>query len=74
MFKHSPIAAALSSLTTLAMAGCAANGGTTPAAPPATQPQAGRISSDRMAPKDGILYHVSHYMATRGHAVRNSRA
>ncbi|MGA2759580.1 MAG: hypothetical protein ABSF08_04555 [Candidatus Cybelea sp.] len=61
IFKHSPMAAALGCLTALAMAGCAANSGATPAAQPATQPQA-----------RGILYHVRHYMLTRGHTVRNS--
>jgi hypothetical protein len=73
MFKHSPIVAALGCLTALAMAGCAAGSGATPAPPPATQSQARGIAfGPGWLQKDGILYHVPHYMATRGHAVRNS--
>jgi len=73
MIKHSPIAAALGCLTVLAMAGCAGNGGTTTPAPPTTQAQAHGVAfGPGWLHQDGILYHVPHYMATRGHAVRNS--
>ncbi|HLY02905.1 MAG TPA: hypothetical protein VKR56_10500 [Candidatus Cybelea sp.] len=73
MHKQSRFAAVLGCITVLAMAGCAANGGVSPTAPSATQPQARGIAfGPGWVQQDGILYHVPHYMATRGQARRNS--
>jgi len=69
MLNHSPAAAALGCLAVFAMAGCSANGSPTPATPPATQPQARGVAfGPGWLQKDGILYRVPHYMATRGKA------
>jgi len=66
MYKHSRFAGIAGVVAALAVAGCAANGGVTPSAGSATQQQArGGLSFDAgWVQKDGILYHVPHYMAT----------
>jgi hypothetical protein len=72
MYKHSPYARALGCLAALAMAGCAANSSVTPTAGSNTQLQArgGLTFSSGWVQRDGILYHVPHYMATRQTAIR----
>jgi len=72
MYEHSRFTAVLGCMAALAMAGCAGNSGATPA-PPAIQPQArGNTFGPGWVQQDGILYHVPHYMATRGQASRNT--
>jgi hypothetical protein len=69
MYRHSQLTAVLGCITVLAMAGCATNSGVAPTAPSATQPQARGIAfGPGWIQRDGILYHVPHYMATRGQA------
>jgi hypothetical protein len=75
MYRHSRLVAALGCMATLAMVGCATNGGVAPVPGSATQQQ----SQNRvpMGPdwiqKDGVLYHVPHYMATRDMAARQPK-
>jgi hypothetical protein len=71
MYKQKPLARILTCAIALAMAGCAA-GGVAPTTGSATQPQAlGGLSFDAgWVQKDGILYHVPHYMGTLKQANR----
>ncbi len=67
MHTHSRIAATIGCIATLAMVGCSANSGSV--APPigTTQQQfrsGGPVGSGWIT-KDGVTYHVPHYMATR---------
>ncbi len=62
-------AAVLSAFAAFAVAGCATNGGVTPVTPQ-QQPQARVPSGPGWVEKDGVLYHVPHYMVTRNSAVK----
>ena len=76
MYNHSRYARILGCVAALAMAGCAANGaGIAPSTGSATQQQArGGLSFDNgWVQKDGIVYHVPHYMATVKQANRRVR-
>jgi len=66
MNKLSRFAGALACVAALAIAGCAGNGGVTPSAGSVTPPQArgGLFFDAGWVQKDGIVYHVPHYMAT----------
>ena len=77
MHLHLRLAAVLGCAATLGMAGCASNGAITPMAG-TSQPQAQRaVAPPRFdtgwIQKDGVLYHVPHYMATRQTAQRQGR-
>jgi serine protease len=72
MKNHSRFAGALALVAAFAVAGCAGNGGVTPSAGSATQPQAHSVlfSDTGWVQKDGVLYHVPHVMVTREAADR----
>jgi len=72
MYKHSRLAAVLGCVAALAVAGCATNGGITPSAGSAAQQSVhGGLSFDAgWVTKDGITYHVPHYMVTAKQATR----
>jgi hypothetical protein len=76
MYRHSRFAGILGCVIALAMAGCATNSGIAPPTGSATQPQSrGGISFDAgWVQKDGIRYHVPHYMATVRQAARRVRS
>ena len=66
MQMHSRVAAALGCLATLAMVGCAANSGVAPSTVSMQQQsRATGPSGPGWINKDGVVYHVPHYMATR---------
>jgi hypothetical protein len=71
MYRHSRIAAIFGCIAVLAMVGCAANSGVGPSLT-TTQQQAHTTapSGPGWVQKDGVLYHVPHYMATRETATR----
>ncbi len=71
MYSHTRLAAALGCVATLAMVGCASNAGFAPSSG-ATQQQAQATipSAQGWIQKDGVLYHVPHYMATLSNATR----
>ncbi len=67
MYKHSRFAAALGCIAALAIAGCAANSGVNPMAGSATsqlQARGAFTFGPGWVQKDGIVYHVPHYMGT----------
>jgi hypothetical protein len=65
MNKHSRLFAALGCVATLAMVGCATNGGLTPQNRTSQQVQSNAFSGPGWIEKDGVLYHVPHYMLPR---------
>jgi hypothetical protein len=67
MHKFSRFAAALGCVAALGMAACSGNGGVTPSAGSNSQLKSGGgLGFDAgWVQKDGITYHVPHYMATR---------
>lgn len=66
MYNHSRLAATLWCAATLAMVGCSSNAGVAPLAGAAQQQmQSSPFSGPGWIEKDGVLYHVPHYMATR---------
>lgn len=67
MHKYSRFAAALGCVAALAITACSGNSGVTPSAGSNSQLQArGGLGFDAgWVQKDGIIYHVPHYMATR---------
>ncbi len=66
MYRHSRIAAIAGSVAALAIAGCAANSGVAPSAGTTLQQsRTAAPSGSGWISKDGVLYHVPHYMATR---------
>ncbi len=68
MYNHSRVAGILGCVAALTIAGCSAGGGVAPTAGSATQSSARDFSfSAGWIHKDGIIYHVPHYMVTRGH-------
>lgn len=73
MYNHSPLAAALAYMAALAMVGCATNAGLTPASGVAPQTRSIAFSSSGWIEKDGVTYHVPHYMVTRERALQNVR-
>ena len=71
MYRHSRIAAIAGSVAALAIAGCAANSGVAPSAGTTLQQsRTAAPSGSGWISKDGVLYHVPHYMATRQTATR----
>lgn len=71
MYKHAQLIAVLGSITMLAMVGCSSNSGVTPTAPSTIQSQALAVTfGPGWLQHDGIVYHVPHYMATRGSVKR----
>jgi hypothetical protein len=65
MHKHSRFAAAFGCVATLAMAGCATTGGLTPQSGISQQARTNAFSGPGWIEKDGVLYHVPHYMMSR---------
>ncbi|MBV9027356.1 MAG: hypothetical protein JO311_01955 [Candidatus Eremiobacteraeota bacterium] len=75
MFSHSRLAGILGCALVLALAGCAANGGVAPTVGSTTQAQSHGVPfGTGWVQKDGIVYHVPHYMVTRSNAVHISPA
>ncbi|MGA8575681.1 MAG: hypothetical protein WB609_08380 [Candidatus Cybelea sp.] len=70
MYSHTRLAAALGCVATLAMVGCASNAGIAPIGATQQQAQTTVPSGPGWIQKDGVLYHVPHYMATRGTATQ----
>ncbi len=69
MFKRSRIAGILGCAAVLAIVGCSASSGLTPVNGTTAQQQSLKgIPTAGWVYKDGALYHVPHYMATRGNA------
>jgi serine protease len=71
MYKPSRLAAIFGCAATLAMVGCAANSGVTPFGGTTTQQSQSHVvpfSGPGWIQKDGVLYHVPHYMVTRSAA------
>src|SRR5271165_3293151 len=67
MKKLSRFAAALGCISALAMAGCAGSSGVAPSAGSSTtqlQAHGGLTFGPGWVQKDGVLYHVPHYMGT----------
>jgi serine protease len=66
MYKRSRLVGILGCAAALAMVGCANNSGVTPLTGATTQQQAQRAVPQGLGwiEKDGVLYHVPHYMAT----------
>src|SRR5579864_4864516 len=66
MFKRSRLAGILGCAAVVAMVGCSANSGVTPASGTTAQQQS--VRGVPMGPgwifKDGVLYHTPHYMST----------
>ena len=69
MHRPSRFPAVLGCLATLAMVGCASNAGVAPLTPQ-QQPQAQVPSGPGWIFKDGVLFHVPHYMKSRDAAVK----
>ena len=66
MHMHSRIAAVLGCAATLALVGCATNGGLAPMTNAQQQsPASVGFGTGGWVQKDGVLYHTPHYMATR---------
>ncbi|MBV9700308.1 MAG: hypothetical protein JO078_09310 [Candidatus Eremiobacteraeota bacterium] len=75
MFSHSRLAGILGCALVLALAGCSANSGIAPTVGSTTQAQSHGVPFGiGWVQKDGITYHVPHYMVTRDHAARISPA
>src|SRR5579863_9383322 len=74
MYKRSRLAGILGCAAVLAIVGCSANSGVTPVSgTTAQQPSSKSVPMAGWIYKDGVLYHVPHYMATRQmaeHAVK----
>lgn len=69
MHTQTRLAATLGCVATLAMVGCASNGGLTPSSGAPAQQAPSSISWDSgWIQKDGVVYHVPHYMMTRDRA------
>jgi hypothetical protein len=69
MHRPSRFTAVLGCLAMLAMVGCATSAGVGPVTPQ-QQPQARVPSGPGWVYKDGVLYHLPHYMVTRNAAVK----
>lgn len=67
MHKHSLLAGIVAGVAAFAIAGCSANNGVTPSAGSSTQSSVrGGVGFDSgWVMKDGVIYHVPHYMGTR---------
>jgi hypothetical protein len=71
MHIHSRLAAVLGCAAALAMVGCAANGSLTPSnGAPSEQASSSILWDAGWIQKDGVVYHVPHYMPTREKAPR----
>lgn len=69
MYSHTRLAAALGCVATLAMVGCASNAGLAPIGGATQQQTQSTVPSGQgWVEKDGVLYHVPHYMGTRAMA------
>jgi hypothetical protein len=69
MHIHSRLAAVLGCAATLALVGCATNGGLAPLTNSQQQsPASVGFNTGGWIQKDGVLYHTPHYMATRHEA------
>jgi hypothetical protein len=71
MHMHSRLAAVLGCMATLAMVGCATNGGLTPQSSVSQGAPSNLFSGPGWIEKNGVLYHVPHYMVTREMAAQN---
>lgn len=69
MYRPSRITAVLGGLAILAMAGCATNGAVAPVTPQ-QQPAARVPSGAGWITKNGVTYHVPHYMVTRNSTLK----
>ncbi|MFZ1016914.1 MAG: hypothetical protein WAN39_03490, partial [Candidatus Cybelea sp.] len=74
MHEHSRLTAFLGCITAFAFfVGCATNNSVTTTPPSAIQSQARGVAfGPGWVQRDGILYRIPHYMATRGQAKRLS--
>ncbi|MBV8197234.1 MAG: hypothetical protein JO263_03805 [Candidatus Eremiobacteraeota bacterium] len=75
MFSHSRLAGILGCAVIIALAGCSASSGVAPTVGSTTQTQGHGIPfGPGWVQKDGVTYHVPHYMVSRNHAVKISPA
>jgi len=70
MYRYSRIAAIFGCVAFFAMVGCASNSGIAPTGATLQQAQTRVPFGPGWIQKDGVLYHVPHYMATRETATR----
>ena len=73
MERITRLAAALGCVATLALTACATNAVSTPSLGTAPQSRIASITGPGWLQKDGIVYHVPHYMATREMAARKAK-
>jgi len=73
MKRITRLTAALGCVATLALTACATNAGSTPSLGAAPQSRIASIAGPGWIQKDGIVYHIPHYMATREMAARQAK-